>query len=73
MRETVDARGFLCPQPLMMLVKKMKEIPNGSFDILINDETAKENVCRTITGRGGKIGGIVNAGEYYRISVLSGE
>ncbi|MBU1121787.1 MAG: sulfurtransferase TusA family protein [Candidatus Omnitrophica bacterium] len=71
MNETVDARGFSCPQPVMMLVKKMKEMKTGSFDILVDDETAGENVCRTAEGKGWLIRGINNIEDYSKISVCT--
>ena len=43
----VDARGELCPKPLIMAKKQLKETAiNGTFVILIDNETSKENVER---------------------------
>ncbi len=43
----VDAKGELCPKPLIMAKKQLKETAiNGTFVILIDNETSKENVER---------------------------
>jgi len=46
MSQIIDARGLSCPQPVIMTNKKMKEIGRGAFEVLVDTETAKENVTR---------------------------
>ncbi|MBS3919513.1 MAG: sulfurtransferase TusA family protein [Deltaproteobacteria bacterium] len=46
MSEKIDARGLSCPQPVIMTNKKMKEIGRGAFEVLVDTETAKENITR---------------------------
>lgn len=48
----VDATGFSCPRPVMMLVKKINELKQGEFTIMVDNDTSKENVCRTAEERG---------------------
>ena len=69
MGETVDARGYLCPQPVMMLVKQMKAQKEGQFDILVDNETSRENVCRTAVGRSWSVVENVEVEDYFKISV----
>ncbi len=45
--KTIDTRGLSCPQPVIMVTKALKE-DNESFEVLIDDETACENVLRTL-------------------------
>jgi selenium metabolism protein YedF len=46
----VDAKGALCPKPLIMTKKQLKEtIINGQFVVLIDNETSKENVERFLS------------------------
>lgn len=52
MNNIVDARGFSCPRPVMMLVKKFNELKQGEFMIMVDNDTSKENVCRTAQERG---------------------
>ena len=50
---TVDARGHLCPQPLIMTSKALKELAAGDqMTVLIDNETSKQNVCRFLTDNG---------------------
>ncbi len=51
----VDARGCLCPQPLMMMTRQMKAPGCEAFEILVDNATARENVCRTAESRGWRI------------------
>jgi selenium metabolism protein YedF len=47
---TVDARGELCPKPLIMTKRQLKETTvNGQFVVLIDNETSKENVERFLS------------------------
>lgn len=46
MSEQIDARGLSCPQPAIMTNKKMKGIGRGTFEVLVDTETAKENIAR---------------------------
>jgi len=48
MSEKIDARGLSCPQPVMMTNKKMEEIGRGAFEVLVDTETAKENITRPL-------------------------
>jgi len=43
----VDARGLSCPIPVMKTTKVIKK-EQGSFKVLIDDETSFENVMRTL-------------------------
>ena len=47
---TVDARGELCPKPLIMTKKQLGQTGiDGTFVVLIDNETSKENVERFLT------------------------
>ena len=46
----VDARGELCPKPLIMAKKQLSQTGiDGTFVVLIDNETSKENVERFLT------------------------
>ncbi|MGB5822930.1 MAG: sulfurtransferase TusA family protein [Proteocatella sp.] len=47
----VDARGLSCPQPVLMAKKAMEESKN-SYAVIVDNETAMENVKRFMTGKG---------------------
>ncbi len=46
----IDTRGLSCPQPLIMVTKAMQE-NNESLKILIDNETAAENILRTLKNK----------------------
>jgi len=47
----VDARGMSCPQPVLMAKKVLGENKDG-FEILVDNNVAKENVSRFIKSVG---------------------
>lgn len=47
----VDARGVSCPEPLIM-TKKAMGISEGSFQVIVDNNTAMENVSRFARGNG---------------------
>ena len=46
MSDVVDARGLSCPQPVVLTSKKIREIGKGTFEVLVDTETSKENISR---------------------------
>ena len=62
----VDARGLSCPQPVLLAKKAMEKSSTG-FKVLVDNETAKQNVNRFMDTNGYK-GEIKNAGESYEIT-----
>ncbi len=42
----VDARGLSCPQPALMASQAIKNIPDGKLTVLVDSDTARENVSR---------------------------
>jgi len=47
----VDARGMSCPQPVLMAKKALIANKDG-FEILVDNNVAKENVSRFIKNAG---------------------
>jgi len=52
MGKTIDARGFSCPQPVMMTLDEISAIDRGDIVVLVDAEAAKENVIRAAASRG---------------------
>jgi len=46
MNNAIDARGLSCPQPVLMTIDRMKNQKNGEIIVLVDTETARENVTR---------------------------
>jgi selenium metabolism protein YedF len=42
----IDARGLLCPQPVILTKKALEEILEGEIVAIVDNITAKENVSR---------------------------
>jgi len=51
MARTVDARGFSCPQPVMMALKALADT-EGTVIVEVDHETAAENVERACREKG---------------------
>ncbi len=65
MTTTVDARGFSCPQPVIMAQKAIAE---GIFpvEVLVDTVTSRENVRRMAQKQGCKIE-IVEQGDEFKL------
>ena len=44
--KTVDARGFSCPQPVIMAQKAIKTDAPSELEVLVDNKCAVENVTR---------------------------
>jgi TusA-related sulfurtransferase len=51
---TVDARGYACPQPVIM-TKKALEKKGAPLTVLVDNRTPLENVTRFATNSGYKV------------------
>ena len=49
---TVDARGCSCPQPVLMTKKALEK--ENSFEVLVDNNTAKNNILRFAQSQGCK-------------------
>ncbi len=48
----VDARGLLCPMPVVMVQKEIKANAPATLEVLLDDAAAVENVTRFATNSG---------------------
>jgi len=67
MAEEVDARGFSCPQPVLMTLSKMREMGTGEIEVLVDNEVSRENVSRAAEGQGWKVDAVMKEAEEYRM------
>ena len=51
----VDARGLLCPMPVVMVQKEVKKSQPAQLDVLVDDPCAVENVTRFAASQGYKV------------------
>ena len=61
--KTVDARGLSCPQPVLMTKNALASKEN-SYEVLVDNSTAKENVTRLATNSGYKVAVAEKDGDY---------
>ena len=61
--KTVDARGLSCPQPVL-LTKNALASNENSYEVLVDNSTAKENVTRFATNSGYKVAVAEKDGDY---------
>ena len=52
MSATVDARGFSCPQPVLMTLDEINKVNKGEIVVLVDTDTSKENVRRAAASKG---------------------
>ena len=49
--KTLDARGLSCPAPVVMIRKAMAS-KEDKYQIIVDNNTAKENITRFVTHQG---------------------
>ncbi|MFN8180096.1 MAG: sulfurtransferase TusA family protein [bacterium] len=69
--ETVeDARGLLCPLPVIRLAERIRGVPPGGTVLLLADDpAAEEDVRLWARGQGHEVLGAVRQGDSLRIRV----
>lgn len=48
----VDARGYSCPTPVLMVQKELKASAPAALEVLVDDKCAVENVSRLAANSG---------------------
>lgn len=69
MENIVDARGYSCPQPVIMTMAEIKKTAKGTIKILVDTDTSKENVIRAAGSKGWNIDSIEKEGDGYQITI----
>ena len=69
MSNIVDARGLSCPQPVIITLNKIKKIDKGDIVIMVDTDTAKENVSRAAKGQGWEVADIQPEDDGYRVTI----
>ena len=73
-REIVDAKGCLCPKPLIMTKSALEKIRQGeSFVLLIDNATSKENVERFLKENGHNVSIKETQGIYELMVIKKGD
>lgn len=69
MSTTVDARGLSCPQPVLMTLNEIKAEKAKKIEILVDTDTAKENVSRAAESQGWTVSDIIEEDNGYKIVI----
>jgi tRNA 2-thiouridine synthesizing protein A len=69
MTTTVDARGFSCPQPVLMTLDEIKNADTEEIVILVDTDTSKENVSRAAKSQGWQVNNVLEQGGGYQITI----
>lgn len=69
MGKTIDARGFSCPQPVMMTLDEISAIDRGEIVVLVDADAAKENVIRAAASQGWLMTDVQSEDDEYRITI----
>lgn len=73
MRIEVDARGQLCPKPVIMTKKELDKISNGIVTTIVDNEVAKDNVSKLATSYGYSFTVDKSRDNEYYIQITKGE
>ncbi|HEX2965383.1 MAG TPA: sulfurtransferase TusA family protein [Syntrophorhabdaceae bacterium] len=67
--EIVDARGYSCPQPVIMTMSVINKIAKGNITILVDTDTSKENVIRAAISKGWNLDSIKEDEGHYQVVI----
>lgn len=70
MTKILDARGLSCPQPVLMTLKEMESLEKGEIVVLVDNDTAKENVARAVASKGGRVEQIQTKEKDYYFTII---
>ena len=73
MRIEVDARGQLCPKPVIMTKKELDNLPNGILTTIVDNEVAKDNVSKLAASYGYSFTVDKSNDKDYYITITKGE
>lgn len=69
MSNTVDARGLSCPQPVIMTLNEIKRVKKGDIIVVVDTDTARENVSRAARAKGWEVAKIQPEDDGYRVTI----
>jgi tRNA 2-thiouridine synthesizing protein A len=69
MGKTIDARGFSCPQPVLMTLDEISAMKRGEIVVLVDAEAARENVIRAAASQGWQVTDIQSEDDEYIITI----
>lgn len=67
MKQTVDTRGFSCPQPVLMASQAMSKAGLGEIEVIVDNEASRENIGRAAQSQGWSVAVHEEAGHDFRL------
>ena len=64
----VDARGLLCPMPVVMVQKEVKSNKPAALEVLVDDPCAVENITRYAGSQGYQVA-VTEEGADFKLSL----
>ncbi len=65
---TIDARGFSCPQPVLMFMEAIKSGNESTIIVLVDTDASKENVSRAAESKKYNVTDIRQQKDEYQIT-----
>ncbi len=69
MSSIIDARGLSCPQPVIMTLNRIKKMNKGEIIVLVDTDTAKENVSRSAISQNWAVVDVLPEDGGYRVII----
>ncbi len=63
MSDIVDTRGLSCPQPVLLVMSRIKGLEGGEVQVIVDNEVSRENVSRAAGSQGWEIREELREGE----------
>ncbi len=68
--ETLDARGLMCPMPIVKLAKKIKEMQSGQvLELIADDVGSKDDVPAWCNRTGNELLGVEQDGAVFKFYI----
>ncbi|CCK78508.1 sulfurtransferase TusA family protein [Desulfobacula toluolica] len=67
---TIDAKGFSCPQPVLMFMEAAALGTEKEIIVLVDTDASKENVSRAAQSKGYTVKDIQQQGDEYQINLV---
>jgi len=61
--DIVDTRGLSCPQPVLLVMSRIKDLEGGEVQVIVDNEVSRENVSRAARSQGWEIREELREGE----------
>lgn len=73
MKREVDARGELCPKPVIMTKKELDNLQEGTLTTIVDNEVAKDNISKLVSSYGYNFTVDQTKDNEYYIHIIKGE